>query len=323
VPSGSLSPPGVSPLSSYPEIPFDWAGRGTRGTPEAAAGPYASGVPTLEPPYRIAVLGDVGGHAWMLRRCLQELGVDVTNGTVPDDLVIIQVGDLVHKGPDSLGVVALVDRMVSGSPEQWVQLIGNHEAQEGLGGPEFWHERLPKGVRADLRRWVDGDQARLAVALDTVEYGPTLVTHAGLTRQKWEVIGRPEDPRQAAATLNKELAADPDRAFAAGEMLGVRPRLPVGVAWASPRELLLSWDMEPLPFSQVHGHASPRRWASDTWAPGLPRRTTARASTDPRKRHSDFSWPGGEHILCIDPDFGADAAQVPLIPLIVNGEILA
>ncbi len=284
--------------------------------------PYASGVPSLEPPHRIAVIGDVGGHAWMLRRCLQELDADTSTGAVPDDLVIVQVGDLVHRGPDSSGVVALVDRMMTGSPGQWVQLIGNHEAQEGLGGPDFWHEAVTDSVRADLRRWVDTDCARLAVALDTVEYGPVLVTHAGLTRQKWLAIGRPDSPDDAATILNKEFAADPGLAFAAGEMLGVKPRLPVGVAWASPRELLGSWDMEQLPFSQVHGHASPRRWSSGTWAPGLPRRTTVRASADPERRHSDFPWPGGEHILCVDPDYGTDDAAVPLAPLILNGEIL-
>ena len=277
---------------------------------------------SLTPPHRIAVIGDVGGHAWALRRCLQEIGADTTTGAIPDDLLVIQVGDLIHKGPDSAGVVALVDRMMSGSPDQWVQLIGNHEAQEGLGGPDFWHESLSSGLRSDLRRWVDSDRARLAVALDTVEYGPVLVTHAGLTRHKWVGIGRPDEPDSAAAILNKEFAADPGLAFAAGEMLGVKPRLPVGVAWASPRELLTSWDMEHLPFSQVHGHASPRRWSSDTWAEGVPRRTTVRATADRHKRHSDFPWPGGEHILCVDPGFGADAAPVPLVPLMVNGEVL-
>jgi hypothetical protein len=277
---------------------------------------------SLTPPHRIAVIGDVGGHAWALRRCLQEIGADTTSGTIPDDLLIIQVGDLVHRGPDSAGVVALVDRMMSASADQWVQLIGNHEAQEGLGGPDFWHESLSPGLRSDLRRWVDSGRARLAVGLDTVEYGPVLVTHAGLTRHKWVAIGRPEEPDSAAAILNKEFANDPGLAFAAGEMLGVKPRLPVGVAWASPRELLTSWDMEHLPFSQVHGHASPRRWSSDTWAEGLPRRTTVRATADRHKRHSDFPWPGGEHLLCVDPGFGADAAPVPLVPLMVNGEVL-
>lgn len=279
-------------------------------------------MPPLSPPHRIAVIGDVGGHAWVLRRCLEELEADTKSGALPDDLVVVQVGDLVHKGPDSPGVVALVERMMTGSPGRWIQLIGNHEAQEGLGGPDFWQESLAAPVRAQLRRWVDSDRARMAVALDSVEFGPALVSHAGLTRHKWVAIGRPDSPDEAATVLNKELAADPELAFAAGEMLGVKSRLPVGVAWASPRELLGSWDMEHLPFSQVHGHATPRRWSSDTWVPGLSRRTTARASTDPRRRHSDFGWPGGEHIVCVDPDYGADAAPVPLAPLILNGEIL-
>jgi len=258
----------------------------------------------------------------MLRRCLQELGADTSAGTLPDDLVVVQVGDLVHQGPDSVGAVALVERMQSTSPDQWVQLLGNHEAQEGLGGPDFWPESLPESCRRQLRRWVDEDRARLAVALDTVEFGPVLVSHAGLTRQKWVAIGRPDAAEDAARALNKEFAADPELAFAAGDMLGVRPRLPVGVTWASPRELLGSWDMEPLPFSQVHGHASPRRWAAGTWAPGLSRRTTLRAVADEQRRHCDFAWPGGEHIVCVDPDYGADEAPVPLAPLVLNGEIL-
>src|ERR1700684_1930414 len=101
----------------------------------------------------------------MLRRCLQELEADTQTGDIPDDLLIIQVGDLVHRGPDSTGVVALVARMMAGSPDHWIQLLGNHEAQEGLGAPDFWHESVTPGVRADLRRWVESNQATLAVAL--------------------------------------------------------------------------------------------------------------------------------------------------------------
>jgi hypothetical protein len=259
----------------------------------------------------------------MLRRCLGELGADATKGTIPDDLLIIQVGDLIHRGPDSVAVIALVDRMMTASPDQWIQLIGNHEAQEGLGGPHFWPEDLDIASRGVLRRWVDDNQVRLAVALDTVELGPTLVTHGGLTRQKWVAIGRPDEPESTAAIVQKEFVSDPELAFAAGEMLGVKPRLPIGVAWASPRELLVSWDMESLPFSQIHGHATPRRWSNRTWAPGLPRRITSRATIDHQKRHCDVSWPDGEHIVCVDPDYGADEASVPLAPLMVNGEVIA
>ena len=276
----------------------------------------------LRPPHPIAVIGDVGGHAWMLRRCLTELGADPSAGTLPEDLAVVQVGNLVHKGPESAAVVSVVARMLTGAPGRWIQLVGNHEAQEGLGGPDFWAESLDDASRTELRRWVLAKQAALAVALDTVEYGPVLVTHAGLTRQKWEAIGEPDTPEEAAVRLNAELATHPERAFAAGEMLGVRPRLPVGVTWASPGELLSSWDMEQLPFSQVHGHANPRRWESGTWAPGVPRRSTARATADPGTRHCDVVWPDGGHMLCVHPDYGADAAPVPLVPLVMTGEVL-
>ena len=55
---------------------------------------------------RVAVIGDVGGHLAELRRELVRLGADEETGELPDDLTIVQVGDLVHRGPDSAGVVS-------------------------------------------------------------------------------------------------------------------------------------------------------------------------------------------------------------------------
>ncbi|MGO9028167.1 MAG: hypothetical protein ACLQOZ_06025 [Acidimicrobiales bacterium] len=51
------------------------------------------------------------------------LGADLDHGIVPEGLAIIQVGDLVHKGPDSEGCVALVERFLLNSPGRWVQLV--------------------------------------------------------------------------------------------------------------------------------------------------------------------------------------------------------
>jgi hypothetical protein len=89
---------------------------------------------------RIACFGDVGGHLEPFTSGLQALGADTDGGTLPDDLIVIQVGDLIRKGPDSDGVVTLVDRFRQHSTRQWVQLIGNHEAHY-LGGPRFWQEK--------------------------------------------------------------------------------------------------------------------------------------------------------------------------------------
>jgi hypothetical protein len=57
---------------------------------------------------RVAVVGDIGGHATELRAELTRLGED-KDGRLPSDLVVIQVGDLIHRGPDSDDVVKLVD----------------------------------------------------------------------------------------------------------------------------------------------------------------------------------------------------------------------
>ena len=100
--------------------------------------------PEPSPPigHRVAVIGDVGGHLSELRRELVRLGADEETGELPADLTIVQVGDLVHRGPDSAGVVRLVDRHLRARPGQWIQLVGNHEAQY-LTAPAFaWPERL-------------------------------------------------------------------------------------------------------------------------------------------------------------------------------------
>ncbi|ORA39184.1 metallophosphoesterase [Mycobacterium aquaticum] len=57
---------------------------------------------------RIAVIGDVGGHALALRDELTRLGAH-PDGSLPEDLLVIQVGDLIHRGPDSAQVLDLVE----------------------------------------------------------------------------------------------------------------------------------------------------------------------------------------------------------------------
>jgi hypothetical protein len=70
-------------------------------------------------------IGDVQGHADALEAALAAAGVDLSGGTIPGDVPIVQVGDLVHRGPDCDTVISLVDRFIR--LPNWVQLIGNHE----------------------------------------------------------------------------------------------------------------------------------------------------------------------------------------------------
>lgn len=75
----------------------------------------------------VAVIGDVAGHADELATALVSLGADPLTLGLPAGLTVVQVGDLVHRGPDSSGVLDIVERVLQAQPEQWVQLVGNHE----------------------------------------------------------------------------------------------------------------------------------------------------------------------------------------------------
>jgi hypothetical protein len=148
---------------------------------------------------------------------LQSLGADAETGILPPDLLVIQVGDLVHKGPGSAGCLAVVDRFLHASRGRWVQLIGNHEPQYLGGFPVA--PALQEGLKYDLQRWFSSDQMQMAAAIDTVELGPVLVTHSGLTKGKWLALGGPETAADAARLRNLEMHANPSEAFAPGKML--------------------------------------------------------------------------------------------------------
>ena len=270
---------------------------------------------------RFAVLGDAGGHLAPFVAALERLGADVSTGMIPPDLRVIQAGDLIHKGPDSDAVVALVDRALATSPDRYLQLIGNHEASY-LDGPVFGSWHVSVATTRTLLRWVRFDQARLAASVDSREYGDVLVTHAGLTRWLWLEIGKPATAADAADALNRLLHKDRKRAFAPGTLLegdGFSRGQP-SVVWAEAgSELYESWVGHRPPFGQVHGHSSAFDWDRDRWSPGMPLEATHRAVIDREARHLTVVI-GGKPFVGIDPGFGEPAPTVPLVPLLLSSE---
>src|SRR3569833_1364189 len=81
----------------------------------------------------IVLVGDVGG-------CATQLAEAVAPYVDDPGAVVVQVGDLVDRGPDSSAAVEYVDARLPGG--RWVQLVGNHEGQY-QGGARFWPEPLP------------------------------------------------------------------------------------------------------------------------------------------------------------------------------------
>lgn len=240
--------------------------------------------------FRIAVIGDVGGHREELEQELCHLGTGA-DGVLPEDLIVVQVGDLVHRGPDSDGVVRLVDHYLRRQPDHWIQLIGNHEAHY-LRPPVFtWGEKLSRRSRRTVRRWWRNGTAHTAVAVRTADEH-FLITHAGVTEPFWRRhLGGVSSVVDAAARLNAAAEESRTPVFDGGCILGGgTPNPSVGPIWADRmNELLPSWEGHTMPFSQVHGHSGSHGPCDD-----------GRTFYDAEQHHEVTSLDGGR-IIGIDP----------------------
>ncbi len=267
---------------------------------------------------RVAVIGDVGGQRDALADQLLALGAEPDTLRLPDDLTVVQVGDLMHRGPDSSGVIALVDRAMTEQPCRWVQLTGNHEALY-LGLPQFhWPERLSAADRETINRWWATQRLRIAAAIE-VDGGEAqyLVTHAGLTQGFWRhFLGMPGSGAGAARALNRLIGSLHEKwLFRPGVMVTTSIDLSAGPMWASaPDELIPSWRETALqmPFHQVHGHSGLVDWATGRHL-GLPDRVGPFAE-DPVLRHTTVMI-GDRRIVGIDPGHGRRRAPTwgPLV----------
>ena len=80
------------------------------------------------------VVGDVHGDIDALQNLLKHLGYD-GDGNHVDGRFLVFVGDLTDRGPDSVAVVQLVQRLVESGKAQCV--LGNHELNIMLGQQKF------------------------------------------------------------------------------------------------------------------------------------------------------------------------------------------
>ncbi|MBM9478132.1 metallophosphoesterase [Nakamurella flavida] len=266
------------------------------------------------------MIGDIGGHRAELLAALVGLGVDPDELLLPADLTVVQIGDLVHRGPDSLGVLELVADLMERNGSRWVQLAGNHEAQY-LGRHTLfeWHERLAPVASRMLRDWWADGRMVMAAAI-TSPGGDHLATHAGLTQGFWEqVLDGPGTAPYAARALNGLVATKSAPVlFHGGVVLTGKVDETAGPIWAAAgEELAVSWldaDTE-LPFHQVHGHSSVRDWTAGRWR--APMRVQKRTVLDADARHTTVTL-GRHRIVGVDPVLGREGG-VRWAPYVIPG----
>lgn len=270
----------------------------------------------------IFVFGDTGGHYKQLFNGLKAIGMNPDTYELPDDTMVIHVGDLVHKGPLSGKVIAMIDTIMKVNPGQWIQIIGNHESQYiDYDFPEFWYQQtLDIRSQTILSQWVDNGLAHYAYVLpewkqiqNALPYRPIIAgseitplkpivfTHAGLGYGWWKTYaGAETNPKRLEANINN--APVEELAFS-GEMLYGRHNDNASPVWAhSITEVWDSWEDKDAPFYQVHGHISPFVYDMDEWFPGTEESYIEKAQVN-KKEH--FCVANAPHYfqVSIDPGF--------------------
>lgn len=241
---------------------------------------------------KIVIIGDVGGCAEELTNAMRLVDDD-------PEAVVIQVGDLVDRGPDSSGVLAFVTDRIKRARRQWIQLIGNHEGQY-LGSEAFWPQPLSDVDAVILREWWLRDRLRVAAAVRARDGEEFLVTHAGLTVEAWIELGSPVTAGTAADLLNTR----PEPLLWADE----------GPLWAEAgASVYPSWLRGPQPpFSQIHGHSTVVSFRHETWL--CEERIRQRCTVDWVARHT-ITRISGAHFIGVDPKHGRTGAEswAPLV----------
>lgn len=273
---------------------------------------------------RIAVYGDVHGHRIPFLESLAQLGVS-RDFRMPDDLVVIQVGDLVHRGPDSLQLLEAVGQLLENNPFRYIQLIGNHEAQYLYKRMfENAHELEPAGQRLLHDLFNDG-LIHAAVGITSDQGEEILATHAGVSPDVYRnILGSPKGIDEVAARIEAGISHSTPWLWSPGAMLTGRRDPYAGPLWAEAMsEVYVPWfytGANP-PFSQIHGHSSPVLWSFDGTPPSLRDfNPLVEVHVDIAKRHS-IARVQDRKFVGIDPCHGRYRASPSWAPLQLNGTV--
>jgi hypothetical protein len=255
----------------------------------------------------VVVLGDVGGQTRVYRDALLSLGIDPDECLIPEGITLIQVGDVVrfNHNPhlDSLGCVEISDRLIQNNPDNYIQLLGNHDLAL-LGGARDPHWKildLPDSREYVERWWQDGTVS-LGVTLRSItgDGNDILITHAGLGRNYWKQISG-GDAVQTAVALNSLVGQNVADFEVPGHLVTGADNVNADTAWAlvGP-EFHSTWQGHQMPFNQIHGHACLMEWDSGNYWPDVIPEVIASTEINWSHRYTLTTRPDGTWIRSVD-----------------------
>ncbi|KAJ8608896.1 hypothetical protein CTAYLR_005304 [Chrysophaeum taylorii] len=229
-----------------------------------------------ELPGRMVVIGDLHGDRDALVEILVAAGVSDASceWRGGQDAVVVQLGDVVDRGPDSEGANACLRRLQASAPGAVFRLAGNHEVIWAEGDFRFASRTETPAVRSRLiRMWLDEVSAGNVVGAYAA--GPVLFTHAGFRPAMLAKVSPDpfaQNPASVAASLarlvNSELRSAVEKCsgircafegdlFSAGRDRGGNG---VGGTFWTDFGILLDADADALPAGlvQVVGHSAAR-----------------------------------------------------------------
>lgn len=274
------------------------------------------------------VFGDSSGWYKPLSQSLQEIGVDFSDMTIPKDVEIVHLGDLVHKGKDSEKLVALVHMLMTANNHDpnrgtWIQLMGNHEANYFSEAPLFWDYELSEKHASLFHHWHQQGLLKLTHVLDTEEGKPYLLSHAGISKDffcNYDEKTLSSMGIAGSAFLNQEILKmniefiDNLKKFSRpGEMLGAHNISYVSPFWANTvKEIIPTWG-DNQPFHQIVGHTTPFLWDKKRFFMGIPKNFLRgkHFSVTEKESISVFHYLGGAQILFLDPGYNENENLLP------------
>lgn len=278
------------------------------------------------------IFGDTGGHASQLFHALENIGVNVETGEIPDDMHIIHLGDLIHKGRGSVDIMAFLEKVMKRNPEKWTQIIGNHEAMHLGLSVDFWNcDCINVGIEDSLRDMLERGQLSLyagfsglpvhkkyhpttGVAKDTIKFEESefFVSHAGLSHQLWNDLGCPDSVEE----LMEKMRISKVNLLRAGQMLG-STNLRAGLLWASTYELFHGWFEDPPPFDMVRGHNVIYMWEERRWWMGTAKSICKSSKVLLSARTVVTTFDNNKRILSVDPGFEMNTPRIKEQPYIL------